>query len=431
MSHNGFILPENVFSDWIAGGFFELGRASDRKAAGGDMNRVVRLWAFSLFFVAICAFGQRDLGTITGTITDPQGSAVPPAKVTITEDATGLSYTVETSDMGDYVRPALKPGTYTVTAEATGFRRIAQQNVVVSGGDRVGVCLTLPVGDVTQSVQVAAEAPILQTESTALGATLNSQTLSEIPLGGQRIFSFLARLSPGVLPAEPGARDSVGGGFSANGVRSNGQNNFLLNGVDNNVNVIDFLNQTAFVVGPAVEAIGELQILTNGYNAEYGRGAGGVLNVNLKSGTNEVHGTLWEILQNDKLDANRWEFNKAGTVRGPFKQNQFGAAIGAPIIKNRLFIFGDYQGTRIASTGGSVQNIGYGGFYTIPTQAMVHGDFSSLLGGGSGLQLYDPASTQTANGQITRTPFAGNIIPVNRFDPAAAKIMALYPATNQ
>ena len=189
---------------------------------------------------------------------------------------------METSDTGDYVRPALKPGTYTVTGEATGFRRVAQQNVVVSGGDRVGVSLTLPVGDVTQSVQVAAEAPILQTESTALGATLNSQTMSEIPLGGQRIFSFLARLSPGVLPAENGARDAVGGGFSANGVRSNGQNNFLLNGVDNNVNVIDFLNQTSFVIGPSVEAIGEMQILTSGYNSEYGRGAGGVVNVNLQ-----------------------------------------------------------------------------------------------------------------------------------------------------
>src|SRR5207248_6241459 len=114
------------------------------------------------------------------------------------------------------------------------------------------------------------------------------------------------------------------------------------NGVDNNVNVIDFLNQTAFVVGPSVEAVGEMTVLTNGYNAEYGRGAGGVLNVNLKSGTNEVHGTLFEILQNEKLDANRWEFNKAGRDRGPFKQNQFFGGVGAPIIKNRLFIFGDY-----------------------------------------------------------------------------------------
>jgi hypothetical protein len=387
------------------------------------------------FFLALLcgsiALAQRDLGTITGIISDPQGAAVPSAKVTITEDATGLTYDVQTNGAGEYIRPLLKPGTYTVTAEAAGFRRIAQKNVVIVGGDRVGVPLVLTVGDISQSIEISAQAPLLQTEDATLGANLNAKQISQLPLGGQRIFAFLARTSPGVLPAEPGARDAVGGGFSANGVRSNGQNNFLLNGVDNNVNVIDFLNQTAFVVGPAPEAIGEMQILTNGYNAEYGRGAGGVLNVNLKSGTNEVHGTLWEILQNDKLDANRWEFNKAGTARGPFKQNQFGAGIGAPIIKNKLFIFGDYQGTRIASTGGSVQNIGYGQFLTIPTQAMVHGDFSSLLGGGSGLQLYDPASTQTANGQITRTPFAGNIIPANRFDPAAAKIMALYPATNQ
>src|SRR5207247_8999674 len=147
---------------------------------------------------------------------------------------------------------------------------------------------------------ISSQAPVLQTEHSTLDANLNARQISQLSHGGQRIFAFLARTSPGVLPAEPGARDAVGGGFSANGVRSNGQNNFLLNGVDNNVNVIDFLNQTAFVVGPAVEAIGELQILTNGYNAEYGRGAGGVLNVNLKSGTNEVHGTVWEILQNDR-----------------------------------------------------------------------------------------------------------------------------------
>src|SRR5258708_33909215 len=122
-----------------------------------------------------------------------------------------------------------------------------------------------------------------------------------------------------------------------------------------------------------------MQILTNGYNAEYGRGAGGVLNVNLKSGTNQLHGTLWEILQNDKLDANRWEFNKAGTARGPFKQNQFGAGLGAPIIKNRLFIFGDYQGTRIASTGGSVQNIGDRGLSTLPPHAHVRAGCSTCV----------------------------------------------------
>jgi hypothetical protein len=336
-----------------------------------------------------------------------------------------------------------------VTAEAPGFRRVAQQNVVLVGGDRVGVPLTLAVGNVSESVEVSAQAAILQTESTVLGADLNSKAISQMPLTGQRIFAYLARLSPGVVAAEPGARDAVGGGFSANGVRSNGQNNFLLNGVDNNVNVIDFLNQTAFVVGPSVEAIGEMRILTNGYNAEYGRGAGGVVNVNLKSGTNEIHGVLFEILQNDKLNANRWEYNKAGSKadgsaispRGPFKQNQYGAAVGAPIIKNKLFIFGDYQATRIRSFGGAIQNLGYGGFYSIPTQDMINGDYSKLLGEQVGTdaqgrailrnQIYDPASTRTVNGQLVRDPFIGNIIPKNRFDPAAYKIMSLYPATNQ
>ena len=133
-----------------------------------------------------------------------------------------------------------------MTAEAKGFRRFAQKNVVLVGGDRVGVPIVLTVGDVTASIDVSAESPLLQTESTTLGQDLDKKALADLPLGGQRVFTFLARLSPGVLKSEPGARDEVGGGFSANGVRSNGQNNFLLNGVDNNVNVIDFLNQTAY-----------------------------------------------------------------------------------------------------------------------------------------------------------------------------------------
>ena len=392
-------------------------------------------------FLTVAAYAQRDLGTITGTITDPTGSAVSNAKVTITEDATGLSYQVDSGASGEYARPLLKPGTYTVTAEAPGFRRAAQQNVIVRGGERVGVSLALSVGDINQSIEVSSVAPLLQTESTTLGAALGSKPVSELPLGGQRTFAFLARLSPGVLTAEPGARDAVGGGFSANGVRSNGQNNFLLNGVDNNVNVIDFINQTAYVIGPSVEAIGEMTVLTNGYGAEYGRGAGGVVNVSLKAGTNDWHGSVFEILQNEKFNANRWENNKAGKDRGPAKQNQFGGTLGGPIIKNRTFIFGDYQGTRIASTGGSIPGLGNTGFRTIPSQEFVNGNFSSLLGPQVGTDalgrpilqgaIYDPNSTRTVGGQLVRDPFPGNIIPSNRFDPAAKKILSEFPAGNQ
>jgi hypothetical protein len=397
---------------------------------------VLLLTVFVLAFTTM-VFAQRDMGTITGTVTDAQGGVVPNAKITITEVDTGLKYEVQSGSDGTYIRPALKPGTYSITAELKGFRRVEQQNVVITGGDRVGMNLVLTVGDVTQAVEVTAEAPLLQTESTTLGSELNAKGMSELPLGGQRTFAFLARLSPGVLQNEPGARDATGGGFSANGVRSNGQNNFLLNGVDNNVNGIDFLNQTAFVVGPSVEAIGQMSVLTNGYNAEYGRGAGGVVSVSLKSGTNELHGVGFWIPQRADLNANRWENNKGGQPRGPFTQDQFGIAAGGPIIKNRTFIFGDYQGTRISSSGGVIQNLGYGGNYTIPTAPMRGGDFRSLLGaalpngGPVAGTIYDPKSQATVNGQLVRTPFQNNTIPGNMIDPVAAKILALYPATNQ
>ena len=279
------------------------------------MRHVAVLRAIALFILmAVCAFAQRDLGTITGTITDPQGAGVPNARVTIIEDATGLSYVVQTTQLGEFVRPLLKAGTYTITVELQGFRKAEQKGIIVTPGDRIGVNIALQVGQIDQTVEVMASAPLLQTESTVQGANLNTAEVSELPLGGQRTFTYLARLSPGVLPAESGARDATGGGFSANGVRSTGENNFLLNGVDNNVNVIDFINQTSFVIGPSVEAIGEMQILTNGYNAEYGRAAGGVLNVNLKSGTNQIHGAAFEFLQNTDLDANRWENNFAGVL---------------------------------------------------------------------------------------------------------------------
>ncbi len=184
-----------------------------------------------------------------------------------------------------------------------------------------------------------------------------------------------------MVPAEAGARDANNGGMSANGVRANGQNNFLLNGVDNNVNTIDFLNQTSYAIGPSVEAIGEMTVLTNGYNAEYGRGAGVVVNVNLKSGTNQLHGSLFEVLQNKDLDANPWNNNLAGAPRGPFVGQSVRRNAGrTDQAQSSLFMFGDYQGTRIASSGGAVAGLGRSGFLQIPTAAMKNGDFSSLLG---------------------------------------------------
>lgn len=404
------------------------------------MNALQRI-GFVLSLSVLGLWAQRDLGTVVGTITDQSGAAVPSAKILIIETATGLQYEASTGSNGEYIRTALKPGTYSVEVEAQGFRKALQRNVVVTAGDRVGVNLQLVVGDVTQAVEVSADTPLLQTESQIIGANINDKQMVELPLGGQRTFTFLARLSPGVVPAEPGARDAVGGGFSANGVRSNGQNNFLLNGVDNNVNVIDFLNQTAFVVGPSVEAIGEMRVMTNGYNAEYGRGAGGVVNVTLKSGTNELHGSVFEYLQNGALNANRWENNRSGKQRGQYAQNIFGAAVGGPLIKNRTFWFADYQGTRIASTGGALPNLGTSAFFTIPRPNFKTGNFSELLTSSVGTDalgrpvlggaIYDPNTQRVVDGRRVRDQFPGNIIPSSRIDPAAQKIINLFPAPNQ
>jgi hypothetical protein len=408
-------------------------------------NAGLRIASLLLLF-ACAVFAQRDLGTLTGTVTDSSGAIVAGAKVTITEQATGQVYELTTNGTGEFTRPALKPSTYIVTVRAPGFKTSQQKDVILNAGERTGVTIALTIGEIGQTIDVQASAPLLQTESTQMGVALSEKTLTDVPLGGQRNFAYLARLTPGVVPAEAGARDANNGGFSANGVRSNGQNNFLLNGVDNNINTIDFLNQTAYAVGPSMEAISEISILTNGYNAEYGRAAGGVMNVNLKSGTNEIHGVLFEILQNKVLDANTWNNNLAGAPRGPFVQNQFGAAAGGPIIKNKLFIFGDYQGTRIATSGGTVGGLGRSGFIQVPTAAMKNGDFSGLLAGNVTVPdingntvtvqkgaIFDPNSTtyNAAGIPQTRTAFPGNLIPKSRWDPAFAKILQLYPSTNQ
>ncbi len=398
------------------------------------------LRATSVLVLALLAVlpvaAQRDMGTLLGSVTDPSGAAIPGAVITITEESTGVTDIVESDATGNYIRPLIKPGVYTLGCESPGFKRSVQTGVVLQSAGRVQSNFVLEIGEVTETIEVSAAPPALQTETTQMGGTLENRQTSELPLGGQRRFAFLARTVPAVVPAEPGARDAAGGGFSANGVRSNGQNNFLLNGVDNNVNVIDFINQTAYVVGPSVEAIGEMQILTNGYNAEYGRAAGGVVNVTIKSGTNEVHGTLFEFLQNDKVNANPWELNRTGRDRQAYKQNQFGAAVGGPIVRNRTFWFADYQGTLIRD--GSLSSS-----LTVPGPGMASGDFSALMAGGDVLgqdvtgrdvlrgQIFDRGTQREMGGAVLRDPFPNNMIPSSRFDPIASNLIGQYPSENQ
>ena len=388
-----------------------------------------------LLCLAAPATAQRDMGTILGAVTDPSGAAIPGASITIVEESTGVTDLVESDAAGNYIRPLIKPGSYTVSAETAGFKKGVQTGVLVQSSSRVQANFVLEIGQVTETIEVTAQPPALQTETTQMGGNLESRQTSELPLGGQRRFAFLARTVPAVVPAEPGARDAAGGGFSANGVRSNGQNNFLLNGVDNNVNVIDFINQTAYVVGPSVEAIGEMQILTNGYNAEYGRAAGGVVNITIKSGSNDVHGTAFWFLQDDAMNANTWQANRAKQEKGVYGQDQYGLAIGGPLVKDRTFWFADYQGTRIED-GSLSSNL------IVPSAGFAGGDFSNLISGDvQGMdelgntvmrgQIFDPFTQREVNGVLdVRDPFPNNRIPNAMFDPVAAQLIGQYPAPN-
>jgi hypothetical protein len=312
------------------------------------------------------AAGQKDSGAVAGIVRDSGGAVVGEARVTVTDVDRGNSVVCQTNTQGEYVASPLKIGRYNITVEKAGFKKTTVGPVVVNIQERPAVDVTLLVGSINESVTVTAEGSQLQTETSDLGQVVDSRRINALPLNG-RNYAQLALLGAGVAPAEPGSRVETTFGFSAGGARSL-QNNFLLDGIDNNANLGDVLNGSAYVVQPAVDAIAEFKVETNSYSAEFGRGNGAIMNAVIKSGTNQVHGDLWEFLRNEKVDATN-AFDQFG--QQPYKQNQFGFTLGGPIVKNKMFLFGDYEGLRIRQ--------GLPQLSTVPTQAEIGGDFSALL----------------------------------------------------
>ena len=297
-------------------------------------------------------FPQVAGATLSGTVTDPSGAAVVAAQVSITNKATGVNYTVATDSAGLYSAPNLLPGVYDVTVSASGFSTAKQSDVTLTVGAQQILNIPLRIGESSQTVQVEAAAPLVQLGSSTISAEVQSTTVRELPLNG-RDWASLATLSPGVnaietqMPFEGGA---VRGnrGFGAQLTISGGrptQNNYRLDG--NSIN--DYGNGgpgSVIGVSLGVDAIQEFSVLTGNYSAEYGRTSGGVVNAISKSGTNAFHGDLYEFLRNDKLDATDFFLNASGQPKPPYRRNQFGAAAGGPILKDKTFIFGDYEGIR-------------------------------------------------------------------------------------
>ncbi|MFI5096561.1 MAG: TonB-dependent receptor domain-containing protein [Candidatus Acidiferrales bacterium] len=427
----------------------------------------------ALLFAASPLFAQVDAGAILGTVTDQSGGAINGAKVVLTSEGTGASVTFTTSSDGGYKFSPVRIGSYKLDVTFQGFQATTTKGVVVNIGAEVVQNFSLRPGSVTQSIEVTATAPLLESQDASVGQVVDSSSVNNLPLNG-RNFTFLAQLSAGVNSPQADTRgNAASGAFSANGNRP-AQNNYLLDGIDNNSDTVDFLNGTNYVVLPPVDAIQEFKVQTSDFSAEFGRSGAAVLNATIKSGTNEIHGSGWEFFRNDHLDAADFFENALGVKKGELRQNQFGATVGGPVViphvfngKNKLFFFADYEGLRRVQ--GTILN------GTVPTKAERDSwnaagstvDLSDYITGQTGTTtdnlgrtvpkgtIYDPTTTRLVTKGIadpvsglvaqatgfTRDPFGTcaastvtfttacglNIIPFNRLDPNAIKLLNLFP----
>ncbi len=295
---------------------------------------------------------QVDTGTILGTVSDASGGSVHGATVTLTNEGTNATLATTTGSDGTYKFTPVKIGSYKLTATIQGFSTVTQRNVVVNVGADVVVDFALKPGSVSETVEVTSTIPVLETQDASVGQVVDQRNVDSLPLNG-RNFTFLAQLAAGVNSPQADTRgNAASGAFAANGLRP-AQNNYLLDGIDNNSDTVDFLNGTNFVVLPPVDAVEEFKVQTSDFSAEFGRSGAAVLNATIKSGTNNFHGTAWEFFRNDKLDAADFFENAGGRPKGALRQNQFGFTAGGPVVipkvfngRNKLFFFADYEGLR-------------------------------------------------------------------------------------
>jgi Carboxypeptidase regulatory-like domain/TonB dependent receptor/TonB-dependent Receptor Plug Domain len=468
---NGFELEAVMVS-----GFAEMqvarleGELMNRYAVGHILRSILAAVVFTTFGVLPLA-AQVDTGSITGIITDASGAVVSGAKVTLTNEGTGTSLSTNTGADGVFDFSPVRIGNYKLDVAAAGFKKAVQIHIAVDVSARVQANFKLDPGAVNETVEVTSAAPVLQSQDASVGQVVDQRSVNNLPLNG-RNFTFLAQLAAGVNTPEADTRgNAASGAFTANGNRP-AQNNYMLDGVDNNSDTVDFLNGTNFVVLPPVDAIQEFKVETSGFSAEYGRSGAAVLNATIKSGTNQFHGAVWEFFRNDKLDAPDYFEDAGGVPKGELRQNQFGATIGGPVIKNRVFFFGDYEGLRrIQGTilTGNVpttaeRNSGYTDFSDLISLQTSSGSLTDQLGRTMPYgTILDPATTRqvTANVQdpvsgitpttamlngattgFVRDPFGTcpastlafslggcglNQISTGRLDPNAIKLLNLYP----
>ena len=383
-------------------------QVNDLLAVSDSKRNAFACVAMVVLAFVLCGFPRPALAQVVtadvvGTVADSTGGLLPKVRITVVNVETEFKRTTETDSGGNFAVTLLPVGRYRVTAESTGFKVARMREITLAQGDRQKLDIHMELGQLQQTVDIEAQAPALQSETSSLGTLFDQHSVENLPLNG-RNFMQLAQLSAG---ANAGAANALASGNrpddrrSSSNVTVNGQmsysNNFLIDGLDDNERYIGTI-----IIKPSVDAVSEFKVVTNGYAAELGRTAGGVIVMLTKSGTDSFHGTAYEFFRNQAVDANNF-FAAAGS-KPDYKQNQFGGSIGGPIKKGATFFFVDYEGTRLS------QGLTYTS--SVPTPAMRQGNFAGIA------NIFDP---------ITRAPFANNQIPTNRIDPAGQKLLNLYP----
>ena len=384
------------------------------------------LWTFVLAVIVVFltiprAAPQAATGNIRGTVVDSSEAVIPRVTITLSNVSTGLRRTVVTNERGDFDAPFMPLGDYQITAEITGFQRKALTGINLQVDQTAILRIVLEPGAVTQTIEITSAAPLLESQTSSLGQVIENKRIVDLPLNGRNPFA-LGLLAGGTTPFK-GLNTNIP--FIAGGGRHSA-NDILLDGVDNNIrNFGGDVGRNGVAYIPSVDAVQEFKVKTNNFAAEYGRSAGYTVNATVKSGTNELHGSIFEFLRNEKLDANNFVANFAGQPRAKFRQNQFGATLGGPLRlpgyhgRDRTFYFVDYEGTRIRQAAGSSLS-------DVAPASFRRGDFSR-----SSRLIYDPATRRPGpQGFVTADLFPDNSIPQNRLDPVILKYQELMPLPN-
>jgi hypothetical protein len=366
----------------------------------------------TLLVVMLCLLASKQTTSaqtaqLTGIVTDTNSAVIAGAQVTLTNLDTGVARKAVTNTEGHYGILFVPPGSYRLHVFLSGFKPVIRDSLRINVDQPVRIDFTLEIGAISENVNINSDGPQLERETSSIGQVIDNKTIVTLPLNG-RNYSQLVLLMPG---ATPNRLSQAADGFSLNGSRTM-QNKFLVDGLDNNNYLLGLTTGSTQAVHPSVDAIEEFKVESANYSAQYGQAAGGVISVAIKSGTNNFHGSAFEFLRNEKLDANDFFANRAGLERGPLRFNQFGGTLGGPVWRNRTFFFASFQGTRRHVSRTSV--------ITVPTPEQVRGNFGNI-------NIYDPANVVGGN----RQQFLNNVIPEVRMDPVGRKIAALYPAPNQ